>query len=149
MTNTLTALLPCWSAYEPVDVAFIFFLSHCSDPSGSGIACASEPVGEYVPPLSVALSMPTSSVTGPVETVVATSAALTEVFATIAAAKLGFEETTAMPPICGIRVTMEPPAAATSWSTLPGRLCCLKATTNVCGDDDAAVPAPAAATVNT
>lgn len=35
-------------------------------------------------------------------------------------AKLGFADTTPMPPISGMRTTIVPPAAATNWSTLAG-----------------------------
>ena len=44
----------------------------------------------------------------------------TEATESICEAKDGLAETTPMPPICGSRRTIVPPAAATSWSTFAG-----------------------------
>jgi hypothetical protein len=48
------------------------------------------------------------------------SAAATDALDDIVAAKLGLEERTPRPPICGMRMTIVPPALATSWSTFAG-----------------------------
>jgi len=48
------------------------------------------------------------------------SAAATEALADIVAANDGLDEVTPRPPISGIRTTIFPPAAATSWSTFAG-----------------------------
>src|SRR5436190_16814007 len=126
MTKTRTSLRPCCTAYDPVGVAWSFFLSHCSEPSESGIGCVSDPVGDAVPPLlplsAICASRFAGSIVGPIDVSTEGAADFTDALRPIAAAKLGLSDVTPIPPICGKRVVIVPPAAATNWSTFDGRL---------------------------